>query len=107
MIYGMILYDTLIENKSISLLIIVVIFHVRTNLYKTYHYVTSSWYCCAGTYIKDTVFCPGFQKGRVPSEKGTFSAVNGPSKGHHYRGERKKKGTISAVNGTKKALLTR
>ena len=31
----------------------------------------------------NTVFCPGFQKGRVPSEKGTFSAVNGPSKGHH------------------------
>ena len=31
----------------------------------------------------DSVFCPGFQKGRVPSEKGTFSAVNGPSKGHH------------------------
>ena len=30
-----------------------------------------------------TVFCPGFQKGRVPSEKGTFSAVNGPSKGHN------------------------
>ena len=29
------------------------------------------------------VFCPGFQKGRVPSEKGTFSAVNGPTKGHH------------------------
>ena len=29
------------------------------------------------------VFCPGFQKGRVPSEKGTFSAVNGPSKGHN------------------------
>ena len=29
----------------------------------------------------DAVFCPGFQKGRVPSEKGTFSAVNGPSKG--------------------------
>ena len=24
-----------------------------------------------------------FQKGMVPSEKGTFSAVNGPSKGHH------------------------
>ena len=23
------------------------------------------------------VFCPGFHKGRVPSEKGTFSAVNG------------------------------
>ncbi len=31
----------------------------------------------------DSVFCPGFQKGRVPSEKGTFSAVNGPSKGHN------------------------
>ena len=30
-----------------------------------------------------SVFCPGFQKGRVPSEKGTFSAVNGPSKGNH------------------------
>ena len=30
-----------------------------------------------------SVFCPGFQKGRVPSEKGTFSAVNGSSKGHH------------------------
>ena len=23
-----------------------------------------------------TVFCPGFQKGRVQSEKGTFSVVN-------------------------------
>ena len=32
--------------------------------------------------IYNSVFCPGFQKGRVPSEKGTFSAVNGPSKGH-------------------------
>ena len=30
-----------------------------------------------------SVFCPDFQKGRVPSEKGTFSAVNGPSKGHN------------------------
>ena len=30
-----------------------------------------------------TVFCPGFQKGRVPFEKGTFSAVSGPSKGHN------------------------
>ena len=26
----------------------------------------------------NSVFCPGFQKSRVPSEKGTFSAVNGP-----------------------------
>ena len=39
------------------------------------------------------VFCPGFQKGRVPSQKGTFSAVNGLSKGH-----------FSAVNGLKRAL---
>ena len=31
----------------------------------------------------ESVFCPGFQKGRVPSEKGTFSAVSGPSKGHN------------------------
>ena len=30
-----------------------------------------------------SVFCPGFQKGRVPSEKGTFSPVNGPSKVHN------------------------
>ena len=30
-----------------------------------------------------SVFCPGFQKDMVPSEKGTFSEVNGPSKGHN------------------------
>ena len=33
--------------------------------------------------LSTSVFFPGFQKGRVPSEKGTFSAVNGPSKGHN------------------------
>ena len=33
-----------------------------------------------------------------PSKKGTFSAVNGPSKG---RDVLKKNGTISAVNGRK------
>ena len=49
-----------------------------------------------------SVFCPGFQKGRVPSEKGTFSAMNGASKGHNQRGELEKKGTISAVNGREK-----
>ena len=53
------------------------------------------------------MFCPGFQKGRVPTEKGTFSAVNGLSKGHNYSGELKKKGTSSLVNGRKRALLTR
>ena len=44
----------------------------------------SSWFVViwySGT--RNAVFCPGFQKGRVPSEKGTFSAVNGPSKGHN------------------------
>ena len=30
-----------------------------------------------------SVFCPGIQKGRVPSEKGTFSAVNGSTEDHH------------------------
>ena len=39
------------------------------------------------------VFCPGFQKGRVPSQKGKFCAVNRLSKGH-----------FSAVNGLKRAL---
>ena len=37
-------------------------------------------YVCGGVYCY-TVFCPGFQKGRVPSEKGIFSPVSGPSKG--------------------------
>ena len=55
--------------------------------------------------VSQSVFCPGFQKGRVPSEKGTFSAVSGPSKGHNYRGELKKKGIISAVNVRKRALF--
>ena len=52
-----------------------------------------------------TSVLPRFSKGQVPSENGTFSAVNGPSKGHHYRAERNKKGTINAVNGTKRAIL--
>ena len=47
------------------------------------------------------MYCPGFQKGRVPSENGTFSAVNGPLKGHNEHCELKKKSTISAVNGRK------
>ena len=41
----------------------------------------------------------------MPSEKGTFSAVSGPSKGHNYRIEMKKKGIINVVNGRKRALL--
>ena len=36
-----------------------------------------------GRHQIEAVFWPGFQKGRVPSEKGTFSAVNGPLKGHN------------------------
>ena len=27
-------------------------------------------------FVSNAVFCPGFQKGMVPSEKGTISAVN-------------------------------
>ena len=54
-----------------------------------------------------TVFYPGFQKSRVPSEKGIFSAVSGPSKGNNKCSELKKKGIISAVNGRKRALLTK
>ena len=66
--------------------------------------VVGAWHIHQGDVA---VFCPSFQKGRVPSEKGTFSVVNGPTKGHHWRGERQKKGTISAVNVRKRALLTR
>ena len=43
----------------------------------------------------------------MQSEKGTLSAVSGPSKGHNYRGELTKKGIISAVNGRKRRLLTK
>ena len=46
-----------------------------------------------------SVFCPDFQKGRVPSEKGTLnSAVNGPSKGHFSVVNGPSKGNFSAVN---------
>ena len=34
-------------------------------------------------YNQISVFCLGLQKGRVPSEKGTFSAVSGPLKEHN------------------------
>ena len=49
-----------------------------------------------------SVFCPGFQKGRVPSQKGTFSAVNGLSKGHFSAVNGLSKGHFSAVNGPSK-----
>ena len=52
------------------------------------------------------VFCPGFQKGWVPAEKGIFSAVSGPSKGDNYLGELKKKGIISAVKRKKKGTIS-
>ena len=45
--------------------------------------IYASPYMCSGSQVSSAVFCPGFQKGRVPSENGTFSAVNGPSKGHN------------------------
>ena len=31
---------------------------------------------CYPVHINAPVFCPGFQKGRVPSENGTINAVN-------------------------------
>ena len=70
---------------------------------------TTGMTCVSATnkHYPNAVFCPGFQKGRVPSEKGTFSAVSEPSKGHNLRGELKKKGIISAVNGRKRELLTK
>ena len=49
-----------------------------------------------------TVFCPSFQKGRVPSQKGTFIAVNGLSKGHFSAVNGLSKGHFSAVNGPSK-----
>ena len=51
---------------------------------------------------RTAVFCPGFQKGRVPSQKGTFSAVNGLSKGHFSAVNGLSKGHFSAVNGPSK-----
>ena len=54
-----------------------------------------------------TVFCPGFQKGRVPSQKGTFSAVNGLSKGHFSAVNGPSKRHFSAVKGRIGALLAR
>ena len=48
-----------------------------------------------------------FKIGRVPSENGTFSAVNGPSKGTISVVNWRKRALITAVNGRKRALLTR
>ena len=52
-----------------------------------------------------SVFCPGFQKGRVPSEKGTLARWTDrqkgtlarwtEEKGHNLRGKRMKKGTTN------------
>ena len=63
------------------------------------------------------VFCPGFQKGRVPSEKGTLAQWTDRQKGTLARWTDRQKGTlarwteekgiISAVNGWKRALLTK
>ena len=55
-------------------------------------------------YVTSTVFCPGFQKGRVASEKGTFSAMEKMAQLVQCTEE---KGTISAMYGRKGALLMR
>ena len=54
-------------------------------------------------YRDTSMLYPGFQKGRVPSEKST-RAVSGASIGHNWRGELKKKGTISTVKTEEKCL---
>ena len=41
---------------------------VMTNMLRLYYKFTIPRYEC-----RKAVFCPGFQKGRVPSEKGTLA----------------------------------
>ena len=43
----------------------------------------------------DTVFCPGFQKGRVPSEKGTLARWTDSQKGTLARWTDRQKGTLA------------
>ena len=68
--------------------------------------IPNDYFWPSGKLAHDTrhhaVFCPGFQKGRVPSQKGTFSAVNGLSKGHFCAVNGLSKGHFSAVNGPSK-----
>ena len=42
-----------------------------------------------------TVFCPGFQKGRVPSEKGTLARWTDRQKGTLARWTDRQKGTLA------------
>ena len=53
------------------------------------------------------MFCTGFQKGRVPSQKGIFRAVNGLSKGHFSAVNGLLKGHFSAVKDRQEGNLAR
>ena len=44
---------------------------------------------------RGTVFCPGFQKGRVPSEKGTLARWTDRQKGTLARWTDRQKGTLA------------
>ena len=50
--------------------------------------------CASGTKTT-TVFCPGFQKGRVPSEKGTLARWTDRQKGTLARWTDRQKGTLA------------
>ena len=64
--------------------------------------------CCRLLVLTTTsVFCPGFQKGRVPSERGTLARWTDRQKDTLARWTDRQKGIISAVNGWKRALLTK
>ena len=48
-----------------------------------------------GYYTMAAVFCPGFQKGRVPSEKGTLARWTDRQKGTLARWTDSQKGTLA------------
>ena len=45
--------------------------------------------------MRQAVFCPGFQKGRVPSEKGTLARWTDHQKGTLARWTDRQKGTLA------------
>ena len=52
-----------------------------------------------------TVFCPGFQKGRVPSEKGTLARWTGRQKGTLAWWKDRQKGTLARWTDRQKGTL--
>ena len=53
------------------------------------------------------VFCPGFQKGRVPSEKGTLARWTDRQKGTLARWTDRQKGTLARWTDRQKGTLAR